>query len=81
VRARARQRHRLRGRRGPVDSPFIKGEAKARLQNVEQLLNDWDIEAAAKELELAEKVAPKTSSRFGTSAGASRSRRATMPTR
>ncbi len=44
---------------GPSDSQFIKGEAKARLQNVEQLLNDWDIDGAAKELEAAEKVAPK----------------------
>ena len=26
------------------DATALKGEAKARLQNVEQLLNDWDIE-------------------------------------
>jgi tetratricopeptide (TPR) repeat protein len=44
---------------GPSDSQFIKGEAKARLQNVEQLLNDWDIASAARELEAAEKLAPK----------------------
>jgi tetratricopeptide (TPR) repeat protein len=44
---------------GSGDNPYIKGEAKARLQNVEQLLNDWDITGAQKELELAEKVAPK----------------------
>jgi tetratricopeptide (TPR) repeat protein len=37
----------------------LKGEAKARLQNVEQLLNDWDIAGARRELEAAEKVAPK----------------------
>lgn len=37
----------------------LKGEAKARLQNVEQSLSDWDIEGARRELEAAEKVAPK----------------------
>jgi hypothetical protein len=37
----------------------LKGEAKARLQNVEQMLNDWDIAGARRELEAAEKIAPK----------------------
>lgn len=37
----------------------LKGEAKARLQNVEQLLNDWDVPGARRELESAEKVAPR----------------------
>jgi tetratricopeptide (TPR) repeat protein len=43
----------------PAEVSSLKGEAKARLQNVEQLLNDWDIPGARRELEAAEKVAPK----------------------
>jgi tetratricopeptide (TPR) repeat protein len=42
-----------------AEAAQLKGEAKARLQNVEQLLNDWDVAGARRELEAAEKVAPK----------------------
>jgi tetratricopeptide (TPR) repeat protein len=42
-----------------AEASSLKGEAKARLQNVEQLLNDWDVSGARRELEAAEKVAPK----------------------
>lgn len=38
--------------------PELKGEAKARIQNIEQSLTDWDVEGAKKELSELEKVAP-----------------------
>ncbi|MGV3624031.1 MAG: tetratricopeptide repeat protein [Archangium sp.] len=38
--------------------PELKGEAKARLQNLDQYLEDWDIEAAKQELAALEKIAP-----------------------
>ncbi len=38
--------------------PELKGEAKARLQNLDQYLEDWDIEAAKLELAALEKIAP-----------------------
>lgn len=38
--------------------PELKGEAKARLQNLDQYLEAWDIEAAKAELAALEKVAP-----------------------
>lgn len=38
--------------------PEMKGEAKARIQNIDQLLTDWDIEGAKRELAELEKVAP-----------------------
>ncbi len=40
--------------------PELKGEAKARIQNIEQSLTDWDVEGAKKELAELEKVAPST---------------------
>lgn len=39
--------------------PELKGEAKARLQNLDQYLEDWDVEAAKKELAELERVAPE----------------------
>lgn len=38
--------------------PELKGEAKARLQNLEQFLEAWDVEGAKQELAALEKVAP-----------------------
>lgn len=38
--------------------PELKGEAKARIQNLDQLLSDWDLEGAKLELEQLQKVAP-----------------------
>lgn len=38
--------------------PELKGEAKARLQNLDQYLEAWDVEAAKSELAALEKVAP-----------------------
>lgn len=42
------------------DAPLqqLKGEAKARIQNLEQYLEDWDVEAARAELGELEKLAP-----------------------
>lgn len=40
------------------DLPAVKGEAKARIQNLEQYLEDWDLEAAKVELAALEKLAP-----------------------
>jgi len=44
----------------PTDErlPELKGEAKARIQNIDQSLTDWDIEGAKRELAELEKVAP-----------------------
>lgn len=36
----------------------LKGEAKARIQNIEQYLENWDIEAAQRELTALEQLAP-----------------------
>jgi len=38
--------------------PELKGEAKARLQNIDQYLEDWDLDGAKKELAALEKIAP-----------------------
>ncbi len=38
--------------------PELKGEAKAHIQNIDQLLTDWDVEGAQRELHELEKVAP-----------------------
>jgi tetratricopeptide (TPR) repeat protein len=40
------------------DLSGVKGEAKARIQNLDQYLEDWDLEAAKAELEALEKLAP-----------------------
>ena len=42
----------------PPDLPELKGEAKARIQNLDQNLEDWDLEAAKVELTALEKLAP-----------------------
>lgn len=42
----------------PKDLPELKGEAKARIQNLDQYLEDWDLEAARDELAALEKLAP-----------------------
>ncbi|MEW5738003.1 MAG: tetratricopeptide repeat protein [Myxococcota bacterium] len=44
----------------PADVPLppLKGEAKARIQNLDQLLTDWDLEGAKAELAALEKLAP-----------------------
>ncbi len=42
----------------PAGLPQLKGEAKARIQNLEQNLEDWDLEAAQAELSALEKLAP-----------------------
>jgi tetratricopeptide (TPR) repeat protein len=44
----------------PADVPLLplKGEAKARIQNLEQLLTDWDIDGAKAELTALEKLVP-----------------------
>lgn len=42
----------------PEDLPQLKGEAKARIQNIEQNLEDWDVKAAKDELTALERVAP-----------------------
>jgi hypothetical protein len=38
--------------------PQLKGEAKARIQNLEQYLEDWDLDGARAELAALEKLAP-----------------------
>lgn len=40
------------------DLSSVKGEAKARIQNLDQYLDDWDLEAAKLELASLEKLAP-----------------------
>ncbi|MBL8914093.1 MAG: tetratricopeptide repeat protein [Archangium sp.] len=40
------------------DLSSVKGEAKARIQNLDQYLDDWDLEAAKGELAALEKLAP-----------------------
>lgn len=42
----------------PSDLPELKGEAKARIQNLDQYLEDWDLESARAELTALEKLAP-----------------------
>ena len=42
----------------PSSLPELKGEAKARIQNLDQYLEDWDLEAARVELGALEKLAP-----------------------
>src|SRR4051812_17176941 len=44
----------------PADArlPELKGEAKARIQNLEQHLQDWDVEGAQAELTALETLAP-----------------------
>ncbi len=42
----------------PSDLPELKGEAKARIQNLDQNLEDWDLENAKVELAALEKLAP-----------------------
>lgn len=42
----------------PASLPELKGEAKARIQNLDQYLEDWDLEAAKAELAALEKLAP-----------------------
>ncbi|MDP2274139.1 MAG: tetratricopeptide repeat protein [Archangium sp.] len=42
----------------PSDLPELKGEAKARIQNLDQYLEDWDLESARSELAALEKLAP-----------------------
>ncbi len=42
----------------PADMPELKGEAKARIQNLDQYLEDWDLESAKSELTALEKLAP-----------------------
>lgn len=46
------------GQSAPDDMPELKGEAKARIQNLDQYLEDWDLEAAKAELAALEKLAP-----------------------
>ncbi|MBL9039518.1 MAG: tetratricopeptide repeat protein [Archangium sp.] len=41
-----------------VQLPELKGEAKARIQNIDQLLDDWDAEGAKAELVELERIAP-----------------------
>lgn len=43
----------------PEGLPQLRGEAKARLQNLDQHLEDWDLESARAELAELEKLAPK----------------------
>lgn len=47
----------------PADLPLpeLKGEAKARIQNIEQNLNDWDLETATSELAELKRLAPADS--------------------
>ncbi|MFO0594904.1 MAG: tetratricopeptide repeat protein [Myxococcaceae bacterium] len=40
------------------DLSSVKGEARARIQNLDQYLDDWDLEAAKSELAELEKIAP-----------------------
>ncbi|MFT3712096.1 MAG: tetratricopeptide repeat protein [Archangium sp.] len=40
------------------DLTAIKGEARARIQNIDQYLDDWDLESAKTELAALEKIAP-----------------------
>jgi tetratricopeptide (TPR) repeat protein len=40
------------------DLSAIKGEARARIQNIDQYLDDWDLESAKSELAALEKIAP-----------------------
>ena len=40
------------------DLAELKGEAKARIQNIDQHLDDWDLEAAKEEFAALEKIAP-----------------------
>ncbi len=42
----------------PPALPELKGEAKARIQNLDQYLEDWDLESARAELAALEKLAP-----------------------
>lgn len=42
----------------PSELPELKGEAKARIQNLDQHLEDWDLESAKAELAALEKLAP-----------------------
>jgi tetratricopeptide (TPR) repeat protein len=42
----------------PSNLPELKGEAKARIQNLDQYLEDWDLESAKAELAALEKIAP-----------------------
>ncbi len=42
----------------PPSMPELKGEAKARLQNLDQYLEDWDLDGAKKELAALEAIAP-----------------------
>lgn len=42
----------------PPNLPELKGEAKARIQNLDQYLEDWDLESAKNELAELEKIAP-----------------------
>jgi tetratricopeptide (TPR) repeat protein len=41
-----------------IPLPQLKGEAKARIQNLDQLLTDWDLEGAKAELQALEALAP-----------------------
>jgi tetratricopeptide (TPR) repeat protein len=41
-----------------ISLPELKGEAKARIQNLDQALNDWDLEGATQELAELAKVVP-----------------------
>lgn len=41
-----------------IPLPQLKGEAKARIQNLDQLLTDWDLEGAKAELQSLEALAP-----------------------
>lgn len=41
-----------------IPLPQLKGEAKARIQNLDQLLTDWDLEGAKAELKALEALAP-----------------------
>lgn len=45
----------------PPELPELKGEAKARIQNLDQYLEDWDLESAKQELEALGKLAPAQS--------------------
>jgi tetratricopeptide (TPR) repeat protein len=49
-----------RAQQDPADEslPQLKGEAKARIQNIEQYLEDWDVAGARAELAELEKLAP-----------------------
>ena len=42
----------------PPELPELKGEAKARIQNLDQYLEDWDLESAKVELEALARLAP-----------------------